>query len=93
MTGLGLGLIASAALSLSPRLADVPLAGVESIRIAFRLGVLVDEISQNIQARDISGRSETWAYVLTGVTPEVVRRELDDLYIAEVKGPQMMLSH
>ena len=42
---MGIGLLATAAVSLSRSLADIPLAGAEVIRVAFRLGVLVDEVS------------------------------------------------
>jgi hypothetical protein len=45
LAGLGIGLLATAAVSLSRSLADIPLAGAEVIRVAFRLGVLVDEVS------------------------------------------------
>ena len=79
-------MIASAALAISPCLADVPLAGVESVRLAFRLGVLVDEVSQNLEPRDSTGRSESWAHVLTDVTKDTVQNELDKLYTDEVNS-------
>ena len=77
ITALGIGLLASAALSLSPRLADVPFVGAEVVRIAFCVGVLVDEVSQSIEPRDTNGRSENWAYVVTGITEDLVQHELD----------------
>ena len=43
ITGLGVGLLASVALSLSPRLADMPLMGAEAVRTAFRVGLMVDK--------------------------------------------------
>jgi hypothetical protein len=86
LAGLGTGLLSTAAVSLSPTLADVPLAGAEVIRIAFRLGVLVDSVSQNLQPRQISeaGPGESWAHVIPDVTADEVQRELDAIHTAEV---------
>ncbi|KAL9099858.1 MAG: hypothetical protein Q9163_004694, partial [Psora crenata] len=83
LSGLGMGLLASTAVSLSPTLADLPLAGAEVVRIAFRLGVQVDEVSQNLEPRDISGKPDTWACVMTGVTPNAVQKELDAVHARE----------
>ena len=79
-----MGLLASTAVSLSPTLADLPLAGAEVVRIAFRLGVQVDEVSQNLEPRDVSGKPDTWACVMTGVSPHDVQKELDAVNAKEV---------
>ncbi|KAJ5431569.1 hypothetical protein N7445_009301 [Penicillium cf. griseofulvum] len=84
LTGLGMGLLSTAAVSLSPTLGDVPLAGAEVIRIAFRLGVLVDEVSQNLHPRSVdSGLASSWAYVVAGVVEDAVQAELDSIHAAE----------
>ena len=83
-TGLGIGLLASARLSLSPRLTDMPFVGAEVVRTVLRVGVLVDKISQSLEPRDNAGRSETWAYVFTSMTEELVQRELDEVNTSEV---------
>ncbi len=87
LAGLGIGLLASAAVSLSPNLADLPTAGAEVIRTAFRLGVVVDRVSQNLQPREQaeSGTPDTWAYVIPDVSPERVQKELDDIHSNEVR--------
>ncbi|TVY39235.1 Atrochrysone carboxylic acid synthase [Lachnellula occidentalis] len=89
LAGLGTGLLTPAAISLSPTLADVPLAGAEVIRIAFRLGVLVDAVSQNLQPRQISeaGPGDSWAYVIPDVTVDEVQKELDSIHKTE-KTPE-----
>jgi hypothetical protein len=86
--GLGIGLLATAAISLSPAIADIPLAGAEVVRVAFRLGILVDEVSQNLQPRDLSSVStpDTWAYVIPDVVAEDVQRELDAIHSREVSS-------
>jgi hypothetical protein len=84
VTGLGIGLLASAAVSISPTLTDIPFAGAEVVRIAFRLGVHVDEVSQNLEARDLTGPPKTWAYVVPHATVEDVQNELDTIQTTEV---------
>jgi monodictyphenone polyketide synthase len=87
LAGLGIGLLATTAVSLSPNLVDLPIAGAEVVRTAFRLGVLVDQVSQNLQPREPaasdSGTPDTWAYVIPDVTPDRVQRELDDIHAKE----------
>jgi hypothetical protein len=88
LAGLGTGLLSTVALSLSPDLADLPLIGAEVIRVAFRLGVLVDEISQNLQARSGSaeaGPGDSWAYVVPDVAADEVQNEIDMYHSANVR--------
>ena len=77
-------------MSLSPTLADVPFAGAEVVRLAFRLGVLVDEVSQNLQPRDTTstGSPDSWAYVIPDVVATDVQKELDTIHAREVRPPQ-----
>lgn len=73
-------------MSLSPTLADLPLAGAEVIRVAFKLGVLVDEVSQNLQPRSIDGGTgDSWAYVVPDALASDVQNELDSIHSAEVR--------
>ena len=54
--------------------------GAEAVRVAFRLGILVDEVSRNLHVCDSSGKTgkpESWAYVLPDVTAGEVQQELD----------------
>ena len=82
-------MLATAAVSLSPNLVDLPIAGAEVVRTAFRLGVVVDQVSQNLQPRELtdSGTPDTWAYVIPDVTPERVQKELDVIHTNEVCSP------
>lgn len=85
LAGLGTGLMSTAAVSLAPTLGDLPVIGAEVIRIAFRLGALVDQVSQNLQPRPAEGTGDSWAYVVPGVAPEEAQKELDAIHKAEVK--------
>lgn len=76
---MGIGLLASSAISMSQSMSDIPLAGAEAVRIAFRLGVLVDEVSQNLEPREEGTSPDTWAIVVTGVTEAAVQKELDTI--------------
>ena len=69
-------MIAAAAVSVSSSLADIALNGVESIRVAFRLGVHVDGVSQSLESREAGDAFESWAYVVTGVAEETVQKEI-----------------
>lgn len=82
LAGLGIGLLATAAVSLSSTLTDIPVAGAEVVRLAFRLGVLVDDVSQNLQARELAdgGPPDSWAYVLPNVASGEVQQELDAIH-------------
>ncbi|KKK15179.1 hypothetical protein P175DRAFT_0472734 [Aspergillus ochraceoroseus IBT 24754] len=83
LSGLGMGILAAASVALSSTLADIPSTGAEVVRIAFRLGVLVDDISQNLEPRDVSGSPDTWASVVPGARPEDVQAELDEIHARE----------
>ena len=50
---------------------------------------MVDEISQNLQPRDLTDTStpDTWAYVLPDVPAEDVQQELDTIHANEVWLP------
>lgn len=80
LTGLGIGLLASTAISLSPSLSDLPLAGADAIRVALRLGFLVSRISEGLESRDLSQSPDTWAYVVHGVDHTTAQKELDSFH-------------
>ena len=84
ITGLDIGFLASAALSLSPRLVDMPFVGAEIGRTALRIGVLVKKVSQSLEPRDTAGCPETWAHMVTGITEELVQKGLDEINTSEV---------
>lgn len=60
-------------------LAHLPSAGAEVVRCAFRLGMLVDNVSQSLEARSPDSSQSSWAYVVTGISEAELQRELDDL--------------
>jgi monodictyphenone polyketide synthase len=90
LTGLGLGLLASTAASLSPTLADLPLAGAEVVRVAFRLGVLVADVSQNLQPTDETGNRGSWAYVIPNVALKEAEEELTAIHTREVSSTRVL---
>lgn len=69
--------MAAAAVSVSASLAELALTGAESVRVAFRLGIHVDGVSQSLEPRDPDGNLDSWAYVVTGLAAEDVQREID----------------
>jgi monodictyphenone polyketide synthase len=83
LAGLGIGLLASTAVSLSSNLADLPLNGADVVRLAFRLGIHVQGVSENLEARELSESPDTWAYVVHNVDPAAAQKELDDMHSPE----------
>lgn len=71
-----MGLLAGAAVSLAPTLKDLPDTAAESVRVAFRLGRYVDEISRKIESLDPENPL-SWAYVVTQLSAEEIQLELD----------------
>ncbi|PYH40860.1 uncharacterized protein BP01DRAFT_386964 [Aspergillus saccharolyticus JOP 1030-1] len=78
LTGLGIGLLVSTAVSVSTSLEDLVPAGAAVLRIAFRLGVYVSDVSQSLEALDPDS-SDSWAYVVHGLTVEEAQKELDEI--------------
>ncbi|KAH6640304.1 putative polyketide synthase [Chaetomium tenue] len=82
--GLGTGLLTTVAVALSPTLADVAEVGAEAVRVSFRIGVLMDEVSQNLHPRPSDGsQGGSWAYVVQDITVEEAQSELDAFHKAE----------
>jgi hypothetical protein len=86
LAGLGIGLLASTAISLSPSLSDMPAVGADVVRLAFRMGIHVLSVSENLEARELSEQPDTWAYLIYNVDPVVVQAELDNLH-SQYKTP------
>ncbi|KAF7162464.1 hypothetical protein CNMCM5623_007755 [Aspergillus felis] len=89
LAGLGIGLLATAAVSIATTVADLAITGAQVVRLAFRLGVLVDEVSQNLEPRDTTEGSspDSWAYVMPNVSVDEVQHELDAIQAKE-KTPE-----
>ncbi|KAG6254329.1 Type I Iterative PKS [Claviceps purpurea] len=80
LTGLGIGLLSSTAVSLAPTPAHLPLAGADVVRLAFRLGIHVLGVSELLEARDVSGKPASWAYLVQIADSDAAQAELDLLY-------------
>lgn len=83
LAGLGIGLLAATAVALSSTVADLPLAGADAVRVAFRMGIHVQRVSENLQARDVSQSPDAWAYVVNNVDHSAVQEELDAIHVRE----------
>lgn len=88
LVGLGVGILAAGALSLASNITDLCTAGAEAVRQAFRLGILVDEVAQNLQPLALSDTDtrESWAYVVPNISPSEVQQELDNIQTKEVSA-------
>ncbi|KAF2209148.1 hypothetical protein CERZMDRAFT_87124 [Cercospora zeae-maydis SCOH1-5] len=77
LAGLGIGLLVSSAVALSPSLYDLPARGGEIVRIAFRLGIFVSDSSRLLEPAKKEGLPNSWAYVVHGVSSGDAQMELD----------------
>ena len=73
----------STAVSLSASLDDVVASGIEVLRIAFRLGIHVNDVSKNLEVIDPE-TLESWAYVVYGLTAGDAQKELDIIHTRDV---------
>ncbi|DAA75798.1 TPA_exp: putative Polyketide synthase [Trichophyton benhamiae CBS 112371] len=76
LAGLSIGILAAAAVALSSGLSDVAKAGAEAVRVSFRLGVYVADISAKLEAPQSDGTLSSWAHVVTEMTEASVQDEL-----------------
>ncbi|KAF2723085.1 putative polyketide synthase [Polychaeton citri CBS 116435] len=83
LAGMGVGLLTSTAVSLSSTLAELPLAGADAVRLAFRMGIHVQGVSENLEARELSENQDSWAYVVHNIAPIAAQEELDTIYSRE----------
>ena len=85
--------MAAASVSLATSVADLAYTGGECVRISFRLGCYVDNISRSLEPRDADGTLESWAYVVTGLDLETVQQEVNKYNGDTVKAIRRLLTH
>ena len=59
------------------------MAGADAVRLAFRMGIHVQGVSENLEARELSESPDTWAYVVHNVDPVAAQEELDTMHSRE----------
>ena len=59
------------------------MAGADVVRLAFRLGIHVQNVSENLEIRELSESPDTWAYVVHNVDPAAAQKELDAMHSRE----------
>ena len=85
LAGLGIGLLAAPAFSLAKTVTDIATIGAEVLRQAFRLGVHVNQVSQNLHQDDFHDDAplDSWAYVVPNVVAEEVQQQLTAIHAKE----------
>lgn len=77
LAGLSIGLFAGAAVSLSRSLADLARNGSEAVRVAFRLGVYVEDISRKLESSHPDGTPKSWAHCVPSMSQDKVQAEVE----------------
>lgn len=81
-----MGLVAAAAVAASTTISDLPRIGSEAIKIAMRMGVVVQNLSQNLESREMDAAPDSWAYVVIGLDEQAVQEELDSFNTSTVSN-------
>ncbi|KAL4914719.1 hypothetical protein BDW62DRAFT_219898 [Aspergillus aurantiobrunneus] len=89
LAGLSIGLLAAAGVALSTNLTEVAQNGAECVRVSFRLGVYVSEISRKLEAPQADGTLLSWAHVVTGETKSAIQDELTQ-YNSKSGTPELL---
>lgn len=89
---MGIGLLGASAVSMAGTLSDLAFTGAQAVRQAFRLGVTVSEVSQNLHPAEANS-TDSWAYVMANVSPDQVQKELDIVMQQEVCFASVALVH
>ena len=93
LSGLGIGLLAAVACATSTSLNEVASTGIECVRVAFRLGLRVEEVSQLLEPRGLDGNRASWAYVVTDQSLEDVQEAVKSQNETAVSFPACFALH
>ncbi|KAF2103987.1 ketoacyl-synt-domain-containing protein [Rhizodiscina lignyota] len=77
LLGMGVGMLMCGAVSLSPRLTDLPIAGAETLKLAFRFGVFVGDFSRSLETVVLGEDPKKYVCAIFDVDEETVQKELD----------------
>ncbi|KAI9372093.1 hypothetical protein BJX61DRAFT_553236 [Aspergillus egyptiacus] len=89
LAGLSVGLLAAAGVALSGNLAELARNGAECVRVSFRLGCYVTEISRKLEAPQADGTLLSWAHVITGEKHSAIQDELAQ-YKSKTGTPELL---
>lgn len=64
-------------MSLSRSLADIAKNGPEAVRVAFRLGVYVDDISRRLESSHPDGYLQSWAHCVPAMSQDKIQAEIE----------------
>lgn len=89
IAAIGCGLLGATAVAVSPTLEYLATTATpQVVRVAFRLGIHVYEVSSLLEAPVVKGDAESWAYVVPGVQADTVQAEIDAYNKMTVSTPR-----
>jgi hypothetical protein len=81
---MGVGMLMCGAVSLSPRLADLPSTAAETTKLAFRFGVFVGDFSRSLDPVVVGEEPKKYVCAIFDVDESIVQKELDLVQNEEV---------
>lgn len=77
LLGVGVGLLAAAAVSAAPSLPDLVELTLRAIRVAFRLGLYVNQVSSQFEPEGNALARDSWSFAVSDMTVEEIQHEID----------------
>jgi hypothetical protein len=85
LVGSGIGHLCAAAIACATSIVDLPNVAVEAVRLAFRIGSVVETYS--VQDQHPNNRSDSWSWVVSG-TLQKAQEELQTVQDTAVSCPR-----
>ncbi|CAG8058756.1 unnamed protein product [Penicillium salamii] len=77
LLGVGVGLLAAAAVSAASSLSDLVELTLRAIRVAFRLGLYVNQVSSQFEPEGNALARDSWSFAISDMTVEEIQHEID----------------
>ena len=87
LLGVGVGLLAAAAVSAASSLPDLVELTLRAIRVAFRLGLYVNQVSSQFEPEGNALARDSWSFAISDMTVEEIQHEIDRYNAETVSSP------
>ncbi|KAK9853843.1 putative polyketide synthase [Penicillium brevicompactum] len=77
LLGVGVGLLAAAAVSAASSLPELVELTLRAIRVAFRLGLYVNQVSSQFEPEGNALARDSWSFAISDMTVEEIQHEID----------------
>lgn len=80
-------MLSAAVIGISPNLAMIPAISEDIAKVAFRFGLVVDQVCRSLEiSPDEINAEGAWVYCVFGTDPEEAQRVVNDFNVDNVSG-------